>query len=299
MYKYVLKRLKKAMETGEGELPHPSTQRIGVLRDNLNGCTNQRVWRREFTGKSVMNEMEWLENTACTAGLSDAIDEFSVVKGIVSLQQNGGGQRGDSNNKLTKAMRVQFLDILINHTPYGVCVVEKDPEYAEKYGLIVDADYPSNIIVGLLMAQRLCWEYTRIARNILAFAEAGVDKSLSFLLGHAYSRNGLKLRDCGHICWDPRHLSRTVIKNYMMGESQIEELPYSVEKTYHQGISNMWGDDGGEDIHAEIRDSGKEAGAVTIPNPFAKTMLYAGDVSVSFNTIVKYFKIELPIIMGE
>ena len=84
-----------------------------------------------------------------------------------------------------------------------------------------------------------------------------------------------------------------------MGESQIEELSYSVEKTFHQGISEMWGNDGRGDMHAEIRDSGKEAGAVIIPNPFAKTMVYAGDTSIAFETIVKYFKIELPIIMGE
>ena len=246
--------------------------------------------------------VEWLDNTACCAGLrargyGGIGTGVSGVEAIVSVSQT---ERGPAMNR---ADSILLYDILINHTPYGKCVAKKDPAYAYDFGLIINADYPSNLIAGCLMAQRLAWEYTDVARNILHYAELGVDKGVAFLLGHTFSTSGATTRNSGHCCIDSAFISESFIKNFVNGVAQ-HDVAYSVQKNYKFNVHNTFQTTRAEpdkwsNCHSEcegvhiskvIAEYAKgQSATVALPNPFAKSFTLEAN-KITDQVIVSYFK---------
>ena len=290
----------------DGVEMRPVTQRIGVLM-------NTRSVLMMGGQPSVVrtSSIEWIDNTACCAGLmaggyGGISKDAAGVEAIVSVSQRGSGRA------LVRAEAVQFYDILINHTPYGECIVSKDPEYAYNFGLIIDTNYPSNIIAGCLMAQRLAWEYVNKARSAIHYANLGVNKSLAFLLGHTFSNDGGDITSSGHCCIDSSLVDKTYIKNFIKGKAQPDEL-YSVQKTYKYNVHSTWqsgkcefDENGyakekrlGLHINAIVADYAVNNKAVArVPNPFAKSFTLTLD-GVTDSVVVAYFKENLDGILGD
>ena len=284
------------------------TQRIGVLMHNPDV---EAEYDKETLTIKRLSSIEWLANTSCCAGLRaggyGSISKDSTgVEAIISVSQK---ERGGA---LGKEEAVLFYDILINHTPYGRCIVSKDPEYAYEQGLIIDAVCPSNIIAGCLMAQRLAWEYVSIARSIIHYAGLGVNKSLSFLLGHTFSMEGALTRNSGHCCVESAWISKSYIRNFMLRKAQPDEL-YSVQVTYNYNVHNTWQDTvavrsewgnyasacEGDHIAVTLAEYAKSiCKAVVVPNPFAKSLILEGEKQTS-ESIVDYFTENLADILAE
>jgi hypothetical protein len=240
--------------------------------------------------------MLWLNNTACAAGLDSEVRKEVEVKAIMSLQQNGRGGRSSYGGGLTTEERIEFLDILINHTPYGKCIVNKDPVWADKVGLIVDPNFGYNLVLGALIAHRLLWEYADIAKDIIHYAKLTGSKPLAFMLGHAYTAGGDERGGRGHICLDNEYLSKSHIKNFITGDGTVVET-YAVKKGYDYTIDKMWGVSRDQPIQEEIREFASSGEVSSIPNPFAKTLVL-DKAAASDAGICEYFKVNLDKIVG-
>ena len=301
MDKDVIKLCKYHLAYGKDKFG-PATQRIGVL------CDLKHAYNMSDIGVQRLNTMHWISNTACCAGLRSSHKPVSKyargLKAIISVSQSEGGRA------LKKEEAIKFYDILINHTPYGECIVVKDAEYAYEYGLILDADAPARIIAGTLMAQRLAWEYVHIAESMIAYASLGVNKSVSFLLGHTYTKAGGKTNSSGHCCLNSINISHSFIKNFVLGTFTPDE-PYSVCKTYEYNVHStfnkaapheefMAAATDGPHVSTLIDNYAKSLAkkALNLPNPFAKSLVLLDNVTDA-TTIADYFKENLGDILGD
>lgn len=269
------------------------TQRIGIVYKQRGVIKNNTI--------TEITTCEWLDNTICSAGMAlsygyDHIKRSSTeILAVLSASQlKYGGS--DGIPALTKEEAWQFYDILINHTPYGECILTKDPKYAAEFGIIIDPTCPTRIILGATMAQRLAWEQVSIARAILHYVNLGVDKGLAFLIGHSYSANGNSTSNSWHVCVNTNKFSFDYFKNFINNEFEADK-PYCEAKTYKYNVDATWGVRRGDEVYRAVAKYAKDyAPALAIPNPFARTLELAvekqNDKSVAAFFIENFNKIK-------
>ncbi len=246
------------------------TQYIGVLKQ-----TDRNYKDGKLTSTS---EIRWDGTTVCSAGLRNGRKDWEGVDAIVSVSRAGyDAGRSYRDGDLTKAEAMAFYDILINHTPFGKCIVTTDTEEAYEKGLIIDTHYPCRLIAGTLMAQRLAWEHTKISKSALHYAGMGVHKGLAFLLGHAYSKTGASVHNNWHVALDSGWISPTYIRNFILGIYKSDGN-FCDKKCYQTNVNATWGgkeeSDNASNMRSAIANYAK-AGfkEQEVMNPFAKSLV--------------------------
>jgi len=293
MDKLIIEMCTEHLKAGLGK--YASTQLIGVVHNDI--ATPFKLVRGTLSARYTMN---WLGNTACCAGLTGrgcgAISQYATdVKAIVSVSQS-------SDSSLTKEQGLAFYDILINHTPYAECIVTDSAEDAYEYGLIINPESPSRIVAGALMAQRLAWEYTRIAENMLHYVSLGMSKRLAFLVAHTFGKTGQSEYHSGHCCIASDLITPDYIRNFMKGTYK-PDASYASKRTYEYNIQKTWqsretGQAEGISIVERVAAYSKGfAVATTVPNPFAKTFTL-GTIKQDDATVASYFEDNLEAILS-
>jgi len=137
------------------------TQRLGVVH---------RV--SDLVGDKIESttEVAWLGNVHCSAGIREYGDVPVCWKGVDAIVSPTQPYDGGIGTALTQEEQREFYNILLNHTPFGECIVGKYLNEAVSEGIVVDTHFPARLVAGTFMAQRLAWEQTDIARSILHYA---------------------------------------------------------------------------------------------------------------------------------
>jgi len=237
----------------------------------------------------------WVDNTACSAGLGYTYrdrakgDKFYEHKrnAIASLHQH----RNSAYGNLTEAEQRVFYDWFLRRSPYAKCISTKSVDYAMKFGILIDGNFPANLVVGATIAQRVLWEYTPIVRSMQCLVKLGMNESIAFMIAHTYVVDGGGLivsrhaKD-GHTAIDGGCISDAVLINFYKGKMPNKLPNYSEHKNYDK-IHMLWGALVGEYksykalfpiMCSAVFPAEGEAAAVAevgIPNPFAASMVMA------------------------
>jgi len=109
------------------------TQRLGVVH-RVSNLVGDKI---EST-----TEVEWLGNIHCSAGIREGGDVPVCWKGvdaIVSPTQTYDNR----GTPLTPEEQREFYNILLNHTPFGECIVGRVLDAAVSDGIVVDTHFPA------------------------------------------------------------------------------------------------------------------------------------------------------------
>jgi len=224
-----------------------------------------------LNGEGVVNR---LDNTACSAGLNYLRDDARKdLQCIISLNQLNNGCR----EELTQEERQLFCDWFLKRSPYAKCIVTKSVKTALTLGIIVDPNYPANLVVGTTIAQRVLWEYTNIVQRFCRFTKAGMDEDAAFVMAHRYSVDDGKVAEScesGHCALNGNYVSKEYISNFSKRTYRNKRRNFNVVLKYGM-IHKLWGEYWARDsgIDQKIKELVKvEVAPKEIPNPFALTM---------------------------
>jgi hypothetical protein len=220
-------------------------------------------------------QLVWNRSTICTAGLkrNRIANAYSNMQAIVSPSQyDYHGSGFDYKCDLTEQEIIRYYDIMLNHTPYSKVYMNRDASYAYNHGIIIDCDYSRNLVIGALMAQRIAWENTKIARRILHYVDLGVNKTVAFMLGFTFDRDGGECKCDWHVPMDGGRLRLETLRNFVHGD-YVKEPTMRSTLHYDMTIHETWGGTWG--ITLQLLNTLEElyrGKGNTIPNPFALTL---------------------------
>jgi hypothetical protein len=235
----------------------------------------------------------WNNCNVCTQGLwrGRMPNQFSNLQAFVCPSMRDYTYNSTYWCRLSKEDILRFYDILLNHTPYSKLYCVESAEYAYEKGLIVDAKASRNLVIGALMAQRMAWENTKVTRRILHYVDLGVNKTVAFMLGFLFMREGTTSMSSWHVPLSGYSVNMKTIKNFVNGK-YAKEGSFSKCMFYSTTIHASWGADGYKPLIEEIAKSSRGATKVIV-NPFAKTLdLNSVSEVVSDKDVARYFKKE-------
>lgn len=74
-----------------------------------------------------------------------------------------------------------WMDYVLNRSPYRFAYVVNDLDDAMEHGVVVSTDFPSNYVVGSLMAWKEGWRYSHICKMFKFLVDRGMDEDLAFI----------------------------------------------------------------------------------------------------------------------
>lgn len=216
-----------------------------------------------------------LGNTACAAGLRGMAGKGTADKlnggdigAIVSMAQmdyRKSDEDGEDHSEF-------FFDWLINRSPYAKCISTKSVKVALTRGIIYDADYPNNLIVGAITASRLAWEYKHVLLSMYNFVQAGMDETAAFYMAHNYAFKGDLIREVTlscHLALASQYVTERGLSNFCHGLMPKAGEVYKTKHSY-EFIQVLWGE------YDKEQDMLRNIGVVNndkLPNPFARGMI--------------------------
>lgn len=175
------------------------------------------------------------DNQACHAGMSNGdypVNPFAIVNSIQKVKVKDGEA-------------IRYLDWLLNRSPYADTFLSKSAARVLKQQYSVSrADYPSNILVGGLIATRRLWEYEGVAELWDSLVKAGMSENMAYLVAHCgriadgcvdwtYARSG-------HTSIDVFIMDGNAVKAFLKGSPVLVEDSWSSSETYRH-IDKSWG----------------------------------------------------------
>jgi len=255
--------------------------------EGYNHGGNYRLTRNRSLCNSICvvqdNKALHLTSTWCASGLNSGSPD--AIASLTAYDYFKVGQ-GDH---LSNEEKVLFFDWLCNRSPYAVCISTKSAKFAAKEGIILDASYPNNLVVGAIIASRICWEYRNVCRTMQRFVEKGMNESAAFFLAHYYkvsSTYGItKSGSDGHCALTHEYTNEETLVNFVKGTQVYAGEPLSAGYGYG-GIHTLWGGKTGmgsvDILTIASRDhiNNLPAAPNPIPNPFAKSLQLGEVVSL-------------------
>lgn len=290
VYNKALKALKQMVMASEG--------RIGRTTDDIIKNTYLPVDRGRTQRLAVVDEnnIHHITNTACSAGLlyipiSRYITGKMGVKAISVLTMNNMAPLN-----LGDGLKLKFADWFINKSPYSVCISTNSPKNAIEHGIILDANYPSNLVVGAIISWRRLWEYTSAVSSWEVLVDAGMNPSAAFILSHKVLADRSGLGDTnlnGHCAFPGRSISKEMVINFTKGNLVVINDTYTNELNYSKidlswgSVSNDWSplDISGAMVTDKLEDS-------KVPNPFERSLKLNKKANAGYkvllDSLVKY-----------
>jgi hypothetical protein len=236
----------------------------------------------------IDGELSHSDETWCAAVLDEGRN-YQAVASLTCYDYAGGNGGG---TKLTLDERVLFFDWLCNHSPYSQCIVTKDPAIAANEGIILDGDYPANLVVGAIIASRISWEYRSTFHTMKKFIEAGMDSSAAFYMAHRYGIRGqeslFSVVTSPHQAIDDCNVDTYTLENFVNGVLVQPNVNLTAPDHGYDDIHGLFGDRGnkgfiGDNILVDAiakycADVGYQENSV--PNPFSKSLTLKKEVKL-------------------
>lgn len=224
---------------------------------------------------------DWEMGKVCHAFLAytGAIERIAVISGIQDnyKESHGPGKWDDS----TEQEKIQFLDWLMNRSPYRSVFMYKGAKTALKNkAVVVHTDVSARLMAGALVSTRRMWEHTHAIIVFSALVKRGVPENLAFLLGHMCSFDKGKLDSTsfswagglsGHCSIDGYKVGKTGCRNFCKG-SVVEQGQKYTNYTNYDGYSHfLFGLQHGENMMDLLQTKFPKAKQPVKPanNPFA------------------------------
>jgi len=151
-----------------------------------------------------------------------------------------------------KEAQYEYVNYLVNHSPYADAFITKDPEFILKYGYVLDASAPNRILVGACFATRQEWEKPFRAEAYYEFLKAGLVPDVAFIFGSQcsqYKDGKIKfgLTSGDHNFFQNGHASDKCLLNFIKHTPQFAGKPYSEDVHASSGttggVDGMWSKD--------------------------------------------------------
>ena len=159
---------------------------------------------------------------------------------------------------VTEAQALNFIDWLINRSPWAEIFVDKDASSVYKYGYVVDANYPASFITSAFIASRFITEsyltQGEMEGRCLVYhelLEIGCTENEAFMFAHMYAPFSCdKLYpvtfsrfSSGHSTFHAYSYQENYVRNFLRGEvANPTKALLSEGKGYESyTINNLWG----------------------------------------------------------
>lgn len=209
---------------------------------------NDRKWNQTACISIVYPTMAHIStNQACHAGLRDityvrGYQDFGSPIAVVSALM-----KPYEKEMLLEEEAFMYLDWLLNRSPYSSVFISKDVhECLLHKAIIADANHPSNLMAGGLVASRRLWEYPTVARVFCDLVKEGTNEDLAYILAHycttSFDRSGKVDWSCvrgGHCTIETSAVTQAYVKNFLAHTPTDLNKPYSESYSYY-GYSNMF-----------------------------------------------------------
>jgi hypothetical protein len=244
-------------------------------------------------------------NRACSAGLRYSARGFvGTIGAVCSLSKQGVSSTYGA--KPTDEDRVLFADWFLNRSPWAQCIVTNSPNYLIEMGMIIDADYPANLVVGATMAHRCFWESTAIIAGWSKFVAAGMDETAAFYVAHKFVVQGGKIvvsTEDIHCALSGHNLTKDTLKNFCTGKLVRPQETYSKLGSY-DNVHVLFGDsDSGGGVFVSLdealQERAKEFKENIVPNPFAVSLQLKREVNLSEKELLAALSAYINKIIGE
>lgn len=146
--------------------------------------------------------------------------------------------------KDTKDVQRDFLDYVVNRSPYKDVFLIKDIDYIFKNGMLCNVDVPDNLLAGALILVRSLWEWTYIPLHWKKLVLLGVNEDMALLAAHTVDgREGKYMfneNDYSHKAIHPRGMSKEYITAFLKHEPKNPRENFRETKGY-SNVQLLWG----------------------------------------------------------
>lgn len=159
--------------------------------------------------------------------------------------------------QISKKQMLEFIDWMVNRSPWCRIFVDKDPESILKLGYLVDAAHPANFIANAMMATRFFTEsyypddVVRRTQSYFALLDIGCTENEAFFFAHLYAGSGtskiwpikFSRRSSGHSVFFSGYYNKQYVLNFLNGTPDyLQKCKVSDGRGYESNsINKVWG----------------------------------------------------------